>query len=426
MTRQTIAATILFAALIVAAATAFSPATRFPAHGMPHSSTCTVLGAAESAAEPNNKLSLGRLDEALGANSDASQQMLRDLAALRQGNQQLEAEAYLDDLLREIDENTRAFWTRLPAVTRFSRRARRASLARALELSTPPADGDDASGDADDSESKSRRRRRALAVLLRTLSNETEERDSDSASTGRGLRVFAQPAIRRIEKAALRGAKESATLADMENRIPKGLETPKYEVVARGKAGYEVRQYEPYSLATVAMSSKIQANDPSRSATDQKVSQPTLSGASSFGALAGYLFGKNADQSSMAMTSPVFTTNAGGSGAKEEGTGREMSFVLPSNYWTDDGITVAPQPLDGSGVTLQRNEGGTRAVIMFGGYASKSDIAKRTEKLLQSVEADQDYSVLEGSTATLAQYNDPFTPGWKRRNEVSIDVVPTK
>ena len=101
-----------------------------------------------------------------------------------------------------------------------------------------------------------------------------------------------------------------------------------------------------------------------------------------------------------------------------------MSFVMPSDYWAEDGVTTAPQPLDGSGVKLQRNEGGTRAVVMFGGFASKADIAKRKEQLLKGVEADKDYTVKEGRNVTLAQYNDPFTPGWKRRNEVSIDVVP--
>ena len=151
----------------------------------------------------------------------------------------------------------------------------------------------------------------------------------------------------------------------------------------------------------------------------QKFSMPTMSGASSFGSLAGYLFGKNSQQSSMAMTSPVFTTNAGGK--KEE---KEMSFVMPSDFWAEDGVKAAPQPLDGSGVRLQRDEGGARAVVMFGGFAGKSDVAKRKEQLLEGLKGDTEYTVKEGSTVTLAQYNDPFTPGWKRRNEVSIDVVP--
>ena len=97
---------------------------------------------------------------------------------------------------------------------------------------------------------------------------------------------------------------------------------------------------------------------------------------------------------------------------------------MPSDFWAEDGVKAAPQPLDGSGVRLQRDEGGARAVVMFGGFAGKSDVAKRKEQLLEGLKGDTEYTVKEGSTVTLAQYNDPFTPGWKRRNEVSIDVVP--
>ena len=431
-------ATIIVACALLATSSAFSPPARNPAHVVPHSSSSAILGAtsvAESAetATPSNTDNANNgnsdapvllLEDALRPNNiDASQKILNELAQMRQNNRQMEAEQYLDDLLKAIDANTQAIWARLPTMTRFSKRARLASLARALELSTPPADDEEDDGAANDAESEGRRRRRALAVLIRTLSKENEEEQqstTDGASTkGR----FARPAIRSIERAAWRGAKESATLADMDKRIPAGLETPKYDVLVRNpKSGYEIRQYQPYSLATVGVSSKIKANDEARAKTDRKVSQPTLSGASSFGALAGYLFGKNSEQTSMAMTSPVFTTNAGGD--NKEGQ-REMSFVMPSDYWAEDGVATAPQPLDGSGVTLQRNEGGTRAVVMFGGFASKADIAKRKEQLLKGVEADKDYGVKEGSTVTLAQYNDPFTPGWKRRNEVSIDVVPT-
>ena len=438
MSRHTTIPFALFLCALISTSSAFSQHAAFPARVVPHSSSAAILGAssstvAESAEtaineadtnssnDDSNNTPLQLLEDALRpSNSDASQKILNDLAAMRQNNQQMEAETYLDSLLQAIDANTQAApaWTRLPAMTRFSRRARLASLARALELSTPPADDDEGSAANDDAEvSEGRRRRRALAVLIRTLSKENEEQANASAS-----KRFARPTIRSIERAAVRGAKESATLEDMENRIPEGLETPKYDVVVRNKkAGYEIRQYQPYSLATVGMSSKIKANDESRSKTDRRVSQPTLSGASSFGALAGYLFGKNSKQTSMAMTSPVFTTNAAGENNKD---GREMSFVMPSDYWAEDGVTTAPQPLDGSGVTLQRNEGGTRAVVMFGGFASKSDIAKRKDQLLKGLEADKGYVVKEGSTVTLAQYNDPFTFGWKRRNEVSIDVVP--
>mmetsp|Transcript_22126 Transcript_22126/g.45249 ORF Transcript_22126/g.45249 Transcript_22126/m.45249 type:complete len:104 (+) Transcript_22126:510-821(+) len=72
-----------------------------------------------------------------------------------------------------------------------------------------------------------------------------------------------------------------------------------------------------------------------------KLSNPQLSGATSFGALAGYLFGKNEQSKAMKMTTPVFTEG--------EGDLKKMSFVLPSDYWTDGGVNEAPKPLSDNG-----------------------------------------------------------------------------
>ena len=283
MTHHTTAAMLIISTLLASAAVAFAPPASLSAHLVPRSSaaspTCAASAAAESAGETaeqptdanttvnanvqaNANAALLLLDETLRPDSDASKKIIDDITKLRQDNQQL-AEACLDDLLYAVDDNTYdVFWTRLPGMTRFSRRARMASLTRVLELSIPPADEEE--GGADDVESIKRRERRALAVLLRTVSKENEQK-----STSR-FRFLARPAIRRIERAAKRGAKESATLADMENRIPIGLETPKYDVVVRRKT-YEVRQYQPYALATVGMSSNIRPNDEARKTTDAKV-----------------------------------------------------------------------------------------------------------------------------------------------------------
>jgi len=172
------------------------------------------------------------------------------------------------------------------------------------------------------------------------------------------------------------------------------------------------------------MKSSVKANDEKRAKTDAKVSMPQLSGASSFGALAGYLFGKNSEETAMKMTTPVLTTNAGldVDDASSAGDTKEMSFVLPSNYWAKDGTTRAPQPLDGSGVRLQRDDGGTRATLMFGGFANKAEVKERKAQLLSLLGGDTDYVMSEGAKITLSQYNDPFTPPWKRLNEVSVKV----
>ena len=76
----------------------------------------------------------------------------------------------------------------------------------------------------------------------------------------------------------------------------------------------------------------------------------------------------------------------------------------------------------------------SREILAFvtGGFASKADVEEKKLKLLESLRSDGEYKIEEkdggssSSSATLAQYNDPFTPPWKRRNEVSVPVVPRK
>jgi len=389
------------------------------------------------------------LDDALNSNATASTALISELAALRRADKQDEAEAYLDGLLSMIDgssavpvRNSQPLWARrLPVTARFSRRARLASMGRVLDLSTPSAEDDGNGEDDDDEEEAARgRRRRALSVMLRTLSRENDEeaekRSEENGSDRKRLfRAATRPAIRRIERAAIKDSRNAAEWDDMANRLPQGLETPTYDVIVR-RPKYEIRTYDAFTVCTVPMKRTIRANDVNRSKTDAKISNPQLSGASSFGALAGYLFGKNSGDMPMAMTTPVLTTNAGsaeeeesdsddagGGGGATSNTGKEMSFVLPSTYWTEDGAERAPQPLDGSNVRLQRDEGGDRAVIMFGGFTSKAVVEEKKMQLLKDLQDDRDYMIKEGSTATLAQYNDPFTPPWKRRNEVSVPVV---
>jgi hypothetical protein len=150
--------------------------------------------------------------------------------------------------------------------------------------------------------------------------------------------------------------------------------------------------------------------------TDAAVSDSKMGGARAFGALAGYLFGKNKQKEAMKMTTPVLTN--------ERGDDKLMSFVLPSKFWTEKDLSKAPEPLDGSGVELELNQGGERAVTMFGGFASKADVEKRKKKLLEALKRDKEWEAVESETPVLAQYNDPFTPPWKRLNEVSVAVRP--
>jgi hypothetical protein len=352
-----------------------------------------------------------QLDDILRSKSSS---LLDDLNDIRKNESQEEAETFLNTIITVIDnvdgekETSLPWWTKLRFTARISRRSRIASLRRVLDLSTPSAEDTESLGN--DTDAEKRRRRRALVVLLRSLSqtqDDDEEAGDSAVSNGKNGNV-----IYKIEKVAKRDLKRAASNKDMDSRLPPGLETPKYDVIVKrplDKGGYEVRNYEAFSVCSVPMKKPR----PDVENTDQKVRNPQLAGASSFGALAGYLFGKNEEQKAMKMTTPVLTQGQG-----EE---KQMSFVLPSDYWTDDGISAAPTPLQNSLVKVRREEGGCRAAIMFGGFASSKDVNAKKEQLLNGLKSDKEWVPVEDDV-TIAQYNDPFTPPWKRRNEVSVAV----
>ena len=386
------------------------------ARRIPTTATATAISAApegsvsDAAAPPTQSAPALLLDSALRGGAESASALIDAISDLRRSDDPSLADALLGDLVSRADDGPAPAWARPRRLARFSRRSRLASLRRVLDLSTPEAEGED----DDDAEAAARRRRRALSVLLRTL----------AAEDG--------PSISSVEKSARRDAGDRAPADDMADRLPPGLETPRYDVLASGGSagggGYEIRRYDAFAVCTVPMN-RPRPTDPSK--TDAILGNPQLSGASSFGALAGYLFGKNDKNEAMKMTTPVLTSGEGGD--------RRMSFVLPSNFWDDAapnkgaenagsfGIDVAPRPLEGSGVYLERDSGGERAVLMFGGFASKGEVERKRAALLKGLEKDRDWELLDGqgsgTVPTLAQYNDPFTPPWKRRNEVSVLVT---
>ena len=356
--------------------------------------------------EVSIEVPLDLLDDALKSSTTAASSLLSQLRG-----SQTDREAFMINLLNEIDApSSTPWWSKLRSLTRFSRRARRASLRRVLDLSTPTASEQEMS----DEDADQRRRRRSLVIILRSLANldEEDEGDAEAIQLNQGNEKSGPPAILLLEKAARREAKATAKPEDMAKRLPKGLETPTYTVVAE-RPKFEVRRYEPFSVCSVAMNKPRPAEAAN---TDAKISNPQLAGAGSFGALAGYLFGKNQEETAMKMTTPVLS--------RGEGESRQMSFVLPSDYWKEDGLKTAPTPMDGSGVMLERDEGGERAVVMFGGFAAKKNVEERTQQLLEGLSQDKEWQADTDATVSLAQYNDPFTPPWKRLNEVYIKAVP--
>ena len=280
--------------------------------------------------------------------------------------------AFLNLLLNEVDSVSDNKWAMIQwPVPLPSYRAKLGSLNRMLDQLLK--DG------MDENVRREGVRARSLALLIRQL------------ETCKGVRA--------LEKEAQK-AKTEESMAEMLKRTPPGLETPKYEVVSE-KGTWEVRKYEDFSVCSFNMQSA-----------------PEKSGFGAFNALAGYIFGGNQEQVKMAMTTPVIN----------HGQSRKMSFIMPSSYWKAD--ASPPTPMADSGVKLESKGGGMVgasphvAIMWFGGFASKDVVAQKKSLLKANLAQDADWKAVDDTAdPLLLQYNDPFVPPWKRRNEIALAVA---
>lgn len=161
-----------------------------------------------------------------------------------------------------------------------------------------------------------------------------------------------------------------------------------YSVIKKEKE-FEIRFYPSVPIATMSSSAK---------------SFKEL-GSEGFRKLAGYIFGANQDNKSIAMTSPVSMSI--------EDTASTMSFVMPSGYTLDN----LPKPNDDAVKLVMSNEEYV-AVISFGGFASDEDIQSYTEAL-KEILIKNNISYL-GSFKYLG-YNPPYQLV-DRRNEIVVRI----
>lgn len=180
--------------------------------------------------------------------------------------------------------------------------------------------------------------------------------------------------------------------------IVNNVETPDYRVV-RSEGTVEIRDYPSMRVAQVV--------------TEGERWQAVSSG---FRPLANYIFAKNRDGDKIAMTAPVTQnlqeTAAGPEAAKGSW---QVRFIMPKDYRLD----ALPRPGDPA-VTLLELSPQRRVAIRFSGVATDTLLAEQEAKLRR-------WALAEGievtGPPTFAYYNDPFTPGFLRRNEVLLDIA---
>lgn len=135
---------------------------------------------------------------------------------------------------------------------------------------------------------------------------------------------------------------------------------------------------------------------------------------SAFGILFDYIAGNNRSKRKISMTVPVISSEKIAMTAPVISNNRSFSFVLPSTY---DSNTV-PEPLDRS-ISIEVVPPRTLAVLRFRGYAGTKDLRARTSDLYAFVEK---LGLRPKGEPFLMRYNPPFTPGFLRRNEISVEL----
>ncbi len=165
------------------------------------------------------------------------------------------------------------------------------------------------------------------------------------------------------------------------------VEQHKYVVIKKYE-DFEVRQYAPAIYSSVKMS-------------NNSYNETSSVG---FRTLAGYIFGGNDKEQSIAMTSPV---------KMELGDSMKMSFMVPSNM----NMESLPKPNSGA-VYFEKEEQKIMAAIEFGGWASDEKIASYKAKLAKLL--TKEGLKWKGSFMYLG-YNPPYVV-INRRNEIVVEL----
>lgn len=152
---------------------------------------------------------------------------------------------------------------------------------------------------------------------------------------------------------------------------------------------FEIRKYDPALFSSVKLNKKGYKESASEG----------------FGILAGYIFGDNATNEKIAMTSPV---------VMELGDTSKMLFMVPKNYT----LKNLPRPKNGN-IVFEKQEEKIMAAIRFDGWADDEKI----EKYKSILRAELDKQKLNYSPKfTFLGYNPPFEV-LNRRNEVVVELV---
>lgn len=185
--------------------------------------------------------------------------------------------------------------------------------------------------------------------------------------------------------------------------VVQNVETPTYRVIMQDGA-FDVRDYP---LLVVA---EVRRQGPRREALR-----------AGFGPLANYIFAKERAGERISMTSPVtqqpepIAMTVPVTQSREDSGDWVVRFTMPARY----SLKQLPAPA-GADVRLSEIPPRRVAAIRFSGSATDELIAGKESELRTWLAAK---SLTPAAMPVYAFYNDPFTPGFLRRNEVLIDLT---
>lgn len=172
------------------------------------------------------------------------------------------------------------------------------------------------------------------------------------------------------------------------SRSTNSTETVDYKVL-QSYDEFEIRSYPNVNYSSISM---------------VKQSYKDVSG-SGFRVLAGYIFGGNEENKSIAMTTPV---------AMEMGDTMRMKFIIPKEYQISD----LPKPNDSS-IQFESESSKIIAAISFRGWANDEKLAQKQKELT-------DFLAKKGIQHTgkfiFLGYNPPYQMT-NRRNEMTVELV---
>ena len=210
-------------------------------------------------------------------------------------------------------------------------------------------------------------------------------------------------------KAIVGVAKQLAEAGESIVGVRHRTEEPGYTVEQRID-GVEIRRYGPRIAAETTVNAGEEA---ARS--------------KGFRRLAGYIFGGNHADTTIAMTAPVAQQSAGARGEKIAMTAPVAQHARGDDHWVirffmpaDKTMDSLPQPHNPA-VRLVTVPGETVAVRRFTGSRSTQAVARQTAALMGALEKAELHTAGEPAAWF---YDPPWTIPMLRRNEVVVPVKP--